>query len=1136
MGKGQRARKAAANALLAAAMAPATPSVLAQQEEPRLSSSKPLATSRAAAPTVAATKPQKASVPLDACDRSHAHRTLQSEAQRAAFQALDEADVAVQLDAFVTRLVAALASTSERQAAAADLVTALELVGPARPAARHVMHELNQLLVAKPTSEREGALLAWLALSTSPTLGTVLEPVLVELLVPFLERHADSEQVVKRTAALVVQRMAEHVTPLAMHSLLKQIYKGLALRPWQSKVAALQLLAAQSETASDAVSAWLPEIVPIVSDYVWDTKKQVQTGAMHALVAVCSKITNEDVVPLVPTLVGVMARPEETMHALDRLLATTFVSNVDAPTLALIAPLLHKALRDTSIHSSSLKRKASKIIDSMCRLVSRPSDVMPFVPLLLPQLETAIDRLIDQEVVDAAKEARAHLVHAAGDGHAMEEDPLARRKKLEGDLFTALTDTLDRATQAGIRDFTLEYVTDICTELALQNRGAEWHTILRAYLHPFLPDTQLERVCDAMHAAGRARGDDTTKTSDPNDICDMDFSLAYGGKILLRNARLRLTRGHRYGLIGKNGVGKTTLMRNLASGAIEGLPPTLRAVYVQHEHIVESHGSLFESMCQAQDLSHQTPETIKQVLTDIGFSPTMLDGPIDALSGGWRMKLALARAMLYNADILLLDEPTNHLDVHAVQWLVDYLHSLDTMTVLLVSHDTGFLDAVCTDICHYEGKQLVVYPMRLSQFVELHPEAKHYYDLDASELTFHLPEPGRLDGITSMTRRILMLENASFTYPGAASPQLEHVSLKLCLASRVAVIGANGAGKSTLIKLIVQETAPDRGTFWKHHAVRVAYVAQHSFHHIEKHLERSPVEYFQWRFGGEHGVDRELEEHVNLQQTPDEKERVGKKQGQVEKIVSRTKGKRGTLEYECKLVGMTERYNKRYTLEELQAMGLGALAEAEDLRQATLAAGLDLRPLTTKEIQRHLDDFALPAEFGTHGKIRGLSGGQKVKLVLAAAMWTRPHLLVLDEPTNYLDRAALGALAHGIRAYAGGVIMISHCEEFYTALCTEKWLVAAGRLTIIGEAQEKAYRAGGGSRRDVVEDEPDEVPKGGSNVNAHLERTKVTNPKTLRPLSKQQIRKLTKCCKAAGQSLDEFVDGLTRESPEWKWL
>ncbi|CAI5731096.1 unnamed protein product [Peronospora destructor] len=1134
MGKGQRVRKAAADAVLASTMAQSKPSVLKQETlqfvTPKASTFKVTVPPASIKPS-----PPPSETSASSSDGYDEFRELASDEQMEAFKALEDVEaVKTQLDAILSRLVAAFSSKNERNAAAIDIVAALEIVGLASAAAIHVLDELKKFLVAKPTTAREGALLAFIALCKSEELSSVMEPVVVEQLTTLMQRHADSEHVVKNAAATLSKTIAQKVNPLAIHSVLKQIYKALELRQWQSKVAALNLLKVLSETASEEVSGWLPEIIPIVSEYVWDTKKQVQAASIDSLIAVCSKISNDDVVPLVPTLVGVIARPEETMKAIDSLLATTFVSNVDAPTLSLIAPLLHKALRDTSINSSSLKRKAAKIIDSMCRLVVRPSDVMQFVPLLLPQLDTAIERLIDAEVVESAKEARAHLVHAAGDGEVMEEDPIEIRRKLESDILTAFSDTLDRPTHPGLTNFTLEYVTDVCTELATHNRGSEWRNIVMAYLMPHMHDADAEHLCDALRAAGGGLGEESEKSTDPNDVCDLDFSLAYGGKILLRNARLRLTRGHRYGLIGKNGVGKTTLMRNLATGAIEGLPDTLRSVYVQHEDIVESQGSLLESMCKAPELAHQTPDAVEKILTDIGFTQKMLDGEIDALSGGWRMKLALARAMLYNADVLLLDEPTNHLDVHAVQWLVDYLNSLDTMTVLLVSHDTGFLDNVCTDIFHYESKKLVLYPMTLSEFVDIHPEAKHYYELKSSDMVFNLPEPGRLEGINSMTRRILTLDNATFTYPSGVKPQLENVSVKLCLASRVAVIGVNGAGKSTLIKMLVQETSPDTGTFWKHHAVRVAYVAQHSFHHVEKHLESSPVQYFQWRFGGENGIDRELGDHVNLKQTEEEKDLVGKKQGQVEKIVSRTKGKRGTLEYECKLVGLMERHNKRYTLEQLQEMGLGALAEAEDIRQATLAGGLDLRPLTTKEVQRHLDDFALSAEFGTHGKIRGLSGGQKVKLVIAAAMWNRPHLLVLDEPTNYLDRAALGALADGIRQYAGGVIMISHSEEFYNSLCTEKWLVEAGHLTIIGEAQEKEYRAGGG--RKVIDEEPEEEKKAGSNHNADMKRTKLTNPKTLRPLSKQQIRKLSKLCKVAGVPFDDFVDGITRESPEWKWL
>ena len=132
--------------------------------------------------------------------------------------------------------------------------------------------------------------------------------------------------------------------------------------------------------------------------------------------------------------------------------------------------------------------------------------------------------------------------------------------------------------------------------------------------------------------------------------------------------------------------------------------------------------------------------------------------------------------------------------------------------------------------------------------------------------------------------------------------------------------------------------------------------------------------------------------------------------------------------------------------------------------------------MTKREVQAHLDDFGLEKEFGTFGKIRGLSGGQKVKLVLAAAMWNQPHLLVLDEPTNHLDRDALGALAAAIKAFAGGVLMITHNKEFYSALCDEEWHVDAGKVVVQGEAGERLEASAGARRKakKAVADDDDE--------------------------------------------------------------
>jgi len=212
--------------------------------------------------------------------------------------------------------------------------------------------------------------------------------------------------------------------------------------------------------------------------------------------------------------------------------------------------------------------------------------------------------------------------------------------------------------------------------------------------------------------------------------------------------------------------------------------------------------------------------------------------------------------MLLNPDMLLLDEPTNHLDQFAVKWLTDYVINLKTCTCLLVSHDTKFLDAVCTNIIHYENLKLKSYRGNLSDFVKQKPEAKAYYELSSDLVAFSFPEPGPLEGVKSLTKAVLKTKGVFFQYPTAPLPQLIDVSIQCSLASRVAVVGVNGAGKSTLVKLMVGELEPDQGLIERHPNLRVAYVAQHAFAHIEDHLDMTPVEYIMWRYRG--GVDKEM--------------------------------------------------------------------------------------------------------------------------------------------------------------------------------------------------------------------------------------------------------------------------------------
>jgi ABC-type Mn2+/Zn2+ transport system ATPase subunit len=207
---------------------------------------------------------------------------------------------------------------------------------------------------------------------------------------------------------------------------------------------------------------------------------------------------------------------------------------------------------------------------------------------------------------------------------------------------------------------------------------------------------------------------------DGTDLCNIEFSLAFGGKILLHNTFLKLGKGRRYGVMGKNGAGKTTLLTNIGTGNIEGLPTSLKTVYVQHDDASEDHGvPLIDELLAHKDLvqASVTKAEAEAALTAIKFTQEMLTSPRSCLSGGWKMKLLIIKAMLSKADVLLLDEPTNHLDTASVDWLTNYLLSQTQLTCLIVSHDTGFMDRVLTDVIHYEGKKLVYYHGNLTHFV-----------------------------------------------------------------------------------------------------------------------------------------------------------------------------------------------------------------------------------------------------------------------------------------------------------------------------------------------------------------------------------------------------------------------------------
>jgi len=471
------------------------------------------------------------------------------------------------------------------------------------------------------------------------------------------------------------------------------------------------------------------------------------------------------------------------------------------------------------------------------------------------------------------------------------------------------------------------------------------------------------------------------------------------------------------------------------------------------------------------------------------------------------MKLALARAMLFKADILLLDEPTNHLDVVNVAWLENYLVSLKHCTSIIVSHDSGFLNNTITDVLHLNRFKVRRYRGNLEAFVKQVPEAKSYYTLEAAEdYKFKLPDPPLLEGVKTKEKSLLKMRKVGFQYPSQPVQQLYDITLQVSLSSRVAVLGPNGSGKSTLVKLLTGEMEPNKGgEIWKHPNLVIGYVAQHAFHHIDHHLDKTPLEYMLWRY--QTGEDLEEMGKATRQITEADAQKMkdgalyiheGQKR-QIDEIISRKKLKQ-SYEYEVSFKGLSSSENVWIPRDELVKRGFEKKVLEVDTREAQ-RLGL-LRPLVRREIEKHFADFGLEAEFVSHNTMRGLSGGQKVKIVLGAATWRRPHVMCLDEPTNYLDRESLAALIEALKVFEGGVLIITHNRDFSESICTEVWAMRDGHLEASGHNWVEGQ--GSGARIDKKDGE-EEVQYDALGNKIDNKKTKKLNSSELRKLKKERI-------------------------------
>lgn len=547
-------------------------------------------------------------------------------------------------------------------------------------------------------------------------------------------------------------------------------------------------------------------------------------------------------------------------------------------------------------------------------------------------------------------------------------------------------------------------------------RNVQWDP--QAIVDDLIAEAEGEGVADGMPTSsggGRSR-----------DLILENFDVTLGGKRILTNANLLLARGRRYGLVGRNGVGKSTLLRNLSARQL-AVPTTMSILHVEQEVVGDETTALqsvlsadfkrealmteearLQSALQAtiadekmsKAMGHRLDAIYRilaemdaasaearaaMILNGLGFSVEDQGKATKHFSGGWRMRIALARALFCQPDLLLLDEPTNMLDFPSVVWLEGYLNNWKG-TLFVVSHDRCFLDNVATDILHMVNEQLEAYRGNYAQFLATReerlknqqreyeaqlqyrqhlqafvdrwrynanraPQAQSRLKIleklpDLRPVVAEAPVVLKFPAIEAISPPILQLDEVAFCYENGAAPNrmiLENINFNVQPGSRIAIVGPNGAGKTTLLKILAGHLEPTAGRLYRHGRLRIGLFTQHHVDQLD--LSLSPLQLLQQRYPGK----------------------------------------------------------------------------------------------TEEEYRHHLGAFGLSGPLALQ-IIRTLSGGQKSRVVFTMLSMERPHIMILDEPTNHLDMDTIDALIKALREYTGGVLIVSHDKRFVEQLCGEIWV------------------------------------------------------------------------------------------------
>ena len=878
------------------------------------------------------------------------------------------------------------------------------------------------------------------------------EPQFIELIPTILELGADKTH--QQTVENITDELIQRLNPYAFESVFREISKVFAGVKFQSKILGLRMISQYAIIHPTIIASNLYLVTESLITLASEPKREVKTAVQDCWLVVCSTIENVDIKPIIHVMIdGYMNPATKTEYSLETLASTPFVNDIDIPTLSLLIPMLVRAMREKKV---VCQRKAAVVMDTLCKLIKNPVYARIFYDKLTWILDKGINEIAIEEVRNVCTRSKNTLSKVYEQANTKLVDGITRESCFS--LYNDEISKVDSSISLDSTDSTIQYTINLVLNLVKYEirDPVAYEKCIAPYLSGVLPEETRLIVSSAISKT--LIDTITVYEYDPEEneenLCDCMFSLAYGTRVLLHQTPLKLKLNHTYGILGHNGAGKSTLLRAMANKTLQGFPD-IEATYIEHHIPEDKHDIItldYIAMHPKIVTKNISREEIARNLAELYVTEHMMNSPLSTLSGGNVQRVNLILAKLVADPLILMDEPTNHIDALSIVWLKNYIKTSEKTTFLIISHDIKFMDEVCTNMIHYETLKLKVYRGNVSEFVKQKPEAAFYFQTTSQEvLSFSIPDPGPLEGVKSLTKSVLSMKNCYFQYPTAPKPQLSGITVQVSQAARIIIAGVNGAGKSTLVKILVGELETNGGLIERHPNLRMAYIPQNISASLDPHKNVTPIEYVMWRY--RLGSDREQANKNTLTLTEEEIAAIKQKARLnktfiIKEFGSRRAGKR-EHEYEAKSEGTVELV-QWFSKTELMEMGYEKMMKEFDEKLA-MESMMGQRKLTTGEIQKHMNSFGLEPEIAQHTKINALSSGQKMRCYLAAATFYLPHVIIFDEPTNFLDRESTNALSDAIKNFKGGVLVISHNDDFYNAITREKWLLENGTLTVFGD-------------------------------------------------------------------------------------